>query len=146
MGADMRLILLLVFLFFSLPAIARMDPGHPPWHCRPFEACDESVCVRVLAPLVGFELRKSEVQENGFVIVGFNGDERSATVFPSLEAAHQFVEIDRSKNRATSILIPNKQVSDSHGFDLYAVGTRGTGQRFVAKESLRISCGRKLQK
>ncbi len=137
----MRLTLLLVFLFSSLPAFARLEPGPPPWHCSPFEACDESVCVRVLAPLMGFELRKSEFQKDGFVIVGFKGVERRATVFSSLEAAHQFVEIDRSKNRATRILIPNKRVSDGHGFDLYVVNTRGTDQRFVAKESLRIICG-----
>ncbi|WFE91736.1 hypothetical protein K1718_10355 [Roseibium porphyridii] len=139
----MRLALLLSSLFFSSAAMAIMDPGPPPWNCSPRAVCNgDNVCLTVFGPPMDFVLHKVEFEENSFVLEGMHGDERLAAIFSSIEDAQFFVETNHSDNRSPIILIPDDTVSDAHGFYVYSIGSRGSGERFVSEEKLRVVCSR----
>jgi hypothetical protein len=141
-GFVMRLIIFLLFLLFAPSALARMDPGPPPWLCRPVAACDgNNICVSVYGPPMGFNLRAIENQKNKFILEGLYGNERLAAVFSSREEARLFVETDSSAERATIILIPNNKVADARSFWAHSMGAHGTGERFLSPEHLLIACG-----
>lgn len=139
----MRWIALLLFLLSPPPAAARMDPGPPPWFCRPVKACNgNDLCMRVYGPPMGFNLRAVENEKNEFVLEGHHGHTRRAAVFSSLEDARFFVETGRPDSRVTVILIPTNEVGDARSFRAHGTGSRGAGARFISPENLLIACGK----
>jgi hypothetical protein len=136
-----RLAELTLFLLISSPAGAAKAPGPPPWSCRAYVACNsENHCVAIAGIPLGFELRSAEGGKDRFILVGYDGRERNAIVFGTLEKARQSIEAGRNVERVSVVLISNNKVGDGHGFWAHSVYSRGD-KSFISGEFLSIACG-----
>jgi hypothetical protein len=136
-----RLAELALFLLISSPAGAAKAPGSPPWSCRAYEACNsENHCVAIHGFPLGFELRAAEGEKDRFILIGYDGQKRTAVVFDTLEMARQSFEAGRNAQRVSVVLISSNEVGDAHGFWAHSVYSRGD-MSFLSGEFLSIACG-----
>ncbi|WP_280776822.1 hypothetical protein [Rhizobium sp. SG_E_25_P2] len=136
-----RLTGLALFLLISSPAGAFKDPGPPPWSCHAYQACNgEKNCVAIIGVPLGIGLRAVEAHKKRFILVGYDGKERIAMVYDTLEKARQYIEAARNEERVSVVLISNDEVADAHGFWAHSVYWRGD-RKFISAEYLGIACG-----
>ncbi|KAA9383194.1 hypothetical protein [Neorhizobium galegae] len=137
----MRFIASLLFLFPASTAMAVMLPGPPPWSCSVSAACNAAnMCVRLITLPIQFKLTQVEGDAKKYHLVGYDGYERAALEFPGLEDAERFAKTYSSAEPTPFILIRNDKIADAHGFWLYTISQRGSGQRILTDEKMLVAC------
>lgn len=80
-----------------------------------------------------------EIQENLFRVRGFREDDRFALRADTEKQALAGVSAETTEP-ISLVLKPTDKVADAHGFELYSVGRRGTGEHVLSDGHILIAC------
>lgn len=126
----------------TLPSIASAagPPGPLPHKCNPYAACDMSgICIGISAPLPSVVMDK---YDEGKPLIEWHADRITPVKqFETLaEARSELIDSGTGHPGTWIFILPNDDVADAHGYDLYTIGVRGNGERALSKTFLKMAC------
>ena len=131
----------LAFAALTVPhtASAGRAPGPLPHTCNPYAACEDSgACVGISAPLPSVVMEKTDT---GLAI---KWDAQRTTPIKKFEtladAKAELVDGETGHPATWIFIVPNAEVADALGYDLYTIGVRGNGVRVLSKTFLKLAC------
>ncbi|MBZ9678263.1 hypothetical protein [Mesorhizobium sp. ES1-1] len=139
----MRSIAALLLLLCSVSAaMAIRQPGGPPWSCFAWAACTaDDTCIPLGPVPLRFKLTQIEGEKNNYNLEGYDGFQRAASEFPSVQDATEFAQSYSYGYPTPLILVRNNKVADAASFWLQAISQWGNGKYHLAETKMLIGCG-----
>jgi hypothetical protein len=112
-----------------------------PWSCYAWAACTaDDTCISLDPVPLRFKLTQIEGEKNNYTLEGYDGFQRAATEFSSVQDATEFAQSYSWGYPSPFILVRNYKIADADSFWLQAMSERG-GKYHLAETKMLIGCG-----